>query len=89
MPIVSACQAGEVIAVRQADGRCGEAVVRGACQDKTKGHWYCAIHREHFPNQFMDAHNARINPWEAFLTIKVLKQEKRERDTARAPGELT
>ena len=57
MPAVSACQAGEVIAVRQSDGRCGEAVVKAACQDKTKGHWYCATHREHFANQFMkDVH---------------------------------
>ncbi len=54
MPVVSACQAGEVIAIRQADGRNGEAVVKVACHDKTKGHWYCAIHREHFPNQFME-----------------------------------
>lgn len=39
-----------------------------------------------YKNQ-MDAHNARINPWEAFLTIKRLKQEGK--DTVRAPGELT
>jgi len=53
MPLVSGCQAGEVIAIRQADRRSGEAVVKAACQDKTKGQWYCATHREHFPNQFM------------------------------------
>jgi hypothetical protein len=57
IPMVNACQAGEVIAIRQADGRCGEAVVKAPCRDKTNGHWYCATHREHFTNQFMkDVH---------------------------------
>lgn len=52
-------KAGEVIRVKQVDGRYGEVLIKASCGDKHGGHWFCVTHQEHFQNQFMkDVHIA-------------------------------